>query len=31
MKNEKILKEWVEFAKMNFLTTKHLYEHMLKW
>ena len=28
MKNEKILKEWVEFAKMDFLTAKHLYEHM---
>ena len=28
MKNEKILKEWMEFAKMDFLTAKHLYEHM---
>ena len=28
MKNEKILKEWVEFARMDFLTAKHLYEHM---
>lgn len=24
MKNEKILKEWKEFAKMDFLTAKHL-------
>ena len=28
MKNEKILKEWVEFARMDFLAAKHLYEHM---
>ena len=28
MKNEKILKEWMEFARMDFLTAKHLYEHM---
>ena len=28
MKNEKILKEWMEFAEMDFLTAKHLYEHM---
>ena len=28
MKNEKILKEWVEFAEMDFITAKHLYEHM---
>ena len=28
MKNEKILKEWTEFARMDFLTAKHLYEHM---
>ena len=28
MKNEKILKEWMEFAEMDFLTVKHLYEHM---
>ncbi len=23
MKNEKILKEWMEFAEMDFLTAKH--------
>ena len=28
MKNEKILKEWMAFAEMDFLTAKHLYEHM---
>lgn len=28
MKNEKILKEWVEFARMDFLTAKHLHEYM---
>ena len=28
MKNDKILKEWMEFARMDFLTAKHLYEHM---
>ena len=28
MKNEKILKEWMEFARMDFLAAKHLYEHM---
>ena len=28
MKNEKILKEWMEFARMYLLTAKHLYEHM---
>ena len=28
MKNEKILKEWMEFARIDFLTAKHLYEHM---
>lgn len=28
MKNEKLLKEWVDFAEMDFLTAKHLYEHM---
>ena len=28
MKNDKILKEWMEFARMDFLTVKHLYEHM---
>ena len=28
MKNEKTLKEWMEFARMDFLAAKHLYEHM---
>ena len=28
MKNEKILKELVEFARMDFLAAKHLYENM---
>ena len=28
MKNEKILKEWMEFAEMDFLTAKHLCGHM---
>ena len=28
MKNERILKEWAEFARMDFLAAKHLYEHM---
>ena len=31
MKNEKILKEWMEFAEMDFLTAKHLYEHKNHW
>ena len=28
MKNEKLLQEWINFAEMDFLTAKHLYEHM---
>ena len=28
MKNEKTLKEWMEFARMDFLTAKHLHEYM---
>ena len=28
MKNEKTLKEWMEFARMDFLAAKHLYQHM---
>ena len=28
MKNEQLIKEWMDFAEMDFLTAKHLYEHM---
>ncbi len=28
MKSEELLQEWISFAKMDFLTAKHLYEHM---
>lgn len=28
MKNEKLLQEWINFAEMDFLTARHLYEHM---
>lgn len=28
MKNKELLQEWVDFARMDFLTAKHLYEHM---
>ena len=27
MKN-KLIQQWIDFAKMDFLTAKHLYEHM---
>ena len=28
MKNEQLIKEWMDFAEMDFLTAKHLYEYM---
>lgn len=28
MKNKELIQEWIDFAKMDFLTAKHLYEHM---
>ena len=28
MKNEKLLQEWINFAEMDLLTARHLYEHM---
>lgn len=28
MKNEKLLQEWINFAEMDFLTAKYLYDHM---
>lgn len=28
MKNKELIQEWINFAKMDFLTAKHLYEHM---
>lgn len=28
MKNQEMIQEWIDFAKMDFLTAKHLYEHM---
>ena len=28
MKNEKLIKEWMDFAKMDYLTAKHLYGNM---
>lgn len=28
MKNEELIREWIDFAKMDFLTAKHLFEHM---
>lgn len=28
MKNKALIQEWIDFAKMDFLTAKHLYVHM---
>lgn len=28
MKKQELIQEWIDFAKMDFLTAKHLYEHM---
>ena len=28
MKNRELLQEWIDFARMDFLTANHLYEHM---
>jgi len=28
MKNEKLIKEWMDFAEMDYLTAKHLYGNM---
>lgn len=28
MKNKELIQEWINFAKMDFLTAKHLYEYM---
>ena len=28
MGNDEVLKEWLDFAEMDFLTAKHLYEYM---
>lgn len=28
MKNKELIQEWINFARMDFLTAKHLYAHM---
>lgn len=28
MKNKELIQEWINFARMDFLTAKHLYSHM---
>lgn len=28
MENKKVLQEWLDFAEMDFLTAKHLYDNM---
>lgn len=28
MKNKELIQEWINFARMDFLTAKHLYGHM---
>lgn len=28
MKNRKLIQEWTDFARMDYLTAKHLYEYM---
>ena len=30
MKNKELIQEWINFAKMDFLTAKHLYQHMYR-
>lgn len=28
MKDKELIQEWINFAEMDFLTAKHLYDHM---